>query len=450
MKRLMHDRYTDEALAAIEARLHRIYKKAADEMTRKAQAFYERLAERDLAMRRRVASGAITQAEYETWLRRQMLTGRISEDMRDTLAGQITDTNVSAAAYVNGQLPEIFAVNHNYEAYGLERTYGDLSFTLYDAETVRRLITQSPELLPEISERLAVDIPLDLRWNREKIVDVITSAILQGKTIPQIAGELETVVGMNEGCAIRNARTAVTSAQNAGRQASYEHAAEMGIAVRKRWVATLDGRTRHSHRAMDGVTVAYNEPFVTPLGSVMQYPGDRDGKAGDVYNCRCTVRTVEKPGIEAEGRKRRVRDPVTGKNVVVSDMTYAEWEKWVRKRGSTADIGLQFFAKIDPRKIADYALSPENSDGKAKGFEIALGYTRENADALLADILKHFDVDKLRDNGYNGYGKRFELIMRLKGPNGKEANVLTAWFLEKGASEHRLTTLHITEKEADL
>lgn len=323
-----HDRITNEALTAIEARLHRIYKKAADEMTRKAQAFYERLAERDLAMRRRVASGAITQAEYETWLRRQMVTGRINEDMRDTLARQVTDTNVSAAEYVNGQLPEIFAVNHNYEAYGLERTYGDLSFTLYDAETVRRLITQSPELLPEISERLAVDIPLDLRWNREKIVDVITSAILQGKTIPQIADALETVVGMNEGCAIRNARTAVTSAQNAGRQASYEHAAKMGIAVRKRWVATLDGRTRHSHRAMDGVTVAYNEPFVTPLGSVMQYPGDRDGKAGDVYNCRCTVRTVEKPGIEAEGRKRRVRDPVTGKNVVVGDMTYPEWERW--------------------------------------------------------------------------------------------------------------------------
>ena len=323
-----HDRFTDEALTAIEARLHRIYKKAADEMTRKAHAFYERLAERDLAMRRRVASGAITQAEYETWLRRQMVTGRINEDMRDTLARQVTDTNVSAAEYVNGQLPEIFAVNHNYEAYGLERTYGDLSFTLYDAETVRRLITQSPELLPEISERLAVDIPLDLRWNREKIVDVITSAILQGKTIPQIADALETVVGMNEGCAIRNARTAVTSAQNAGRQASYEHAAKRGIAVRKRWVATLDGRTRHSHRAMDGVTVAYNEPFVTPLGSVMQYPGDRDGKAGDVYNCRCTVRTVEKPGIEAEGRKRRVRDPVTGKNVVVGDMTYPEWERW--------------------------------------------------------------------------------------------------------------------------
>lgn len=135
---------------------------------------------------------------------------------------------------------------------------------------------------------------------------------------------------MDEAAGIRNARTAITSAQNAGRQASYERAAAMGIQVTKRWMAAMDGRTRDSHRHMDGVEVPYNKPFVTPLGSVMMYPGDFRGKAGDLYNCRCTMRTVEKPGIEAEARKRRVRDPNTGKNVVISDMTYSEWERWKR------------------------------------------------------------------------------------------------------------------------
>ena len=137
---------------------------------------------------------------------------------------------------------------------------------------------------------------------------------------------------MNENSAVRNARTAVTSAQNAGRQASYEHAAAMGISVRKRWVATLDKRTRDSHRHMDGKEVPYDQPFHTDLGSTMMYPGDRNGLPGDVYNCRCTVVSVEKPGIEAEPRMRRVRDPATGNNVVVKDMTYAEWEWWVKDR----------------------------------------------------------------------------------------------------------------------
>lgn len=327
------DSWTDEQLARIEARLHRIYTAAAAEAAEKAESFYSRLISQDAYMRRKLEAGHITEDAYKEWLRRQMLTGQINEDMRDTLAAQITDTNVLAAQYITDARPEIFARNHNYAAYGLETAYGHLAFTLYDTETVRRLIVESPDLLPEISEALAVDIPVDLRWNREKIVDVTTSGILQGKSIPDIARGLETVVGMNETSAVRNARTAITCAQNAGRQASYEHAASMGIAVRKRWVATKDSRTRDSHRHMDGVEVAYDDTFHTDLGSVMMYPGDRNGKPGDVYNCRCTVRTVEKAGIEAEPRMMRVRDPKTGRNVVVKDMTYTEWERWVKSRG---------------------------------------------------------------------------------------------------------------------
>ena len=326
------DLWTDEQLARIEAQLHRLYSAAAVETAARAEAFYSRLTERDAEKRKKLEAGQITPMEYHAWLYRQMLTGKINEDMRDELAGQITDTNVLATEFINSKRPEIFAYNHNYAAYGLETTYGNLAFTLYDAATVRRLIVESPDLLPEIPEALAVDIPVDLRWNKEKIVDVITSAILQGKSIPEIAGDLERVVGMNENSAVRNARTAVTSAQNAGRQASYEHAAAMGISVRKRWVATLDRRTRDSHRHMDGKEVPYDEPFITDLGSVMMYPGDRNGKPGDVYNCRCTMRTVEKPGIEAEPRMRRVRDPATEKNVVVKDMTYQQWERWVKDR----------------------------------------------------------------------------------------------------------------------
>lgn len=49
-------------------------------------------------------------------------------------------------------------------------------------------------------------------------------------------------------------------------------------------------------------------------------------------NCRCTLRTVEKPGIEAEPRKMRVRDPKTGRDVVVNEMTYEEWKRWVKAR----------------------------------------------------------------------------------------------------------------------
>ena len=130
-------------------------------------------------------------------------------------------------------------------------------------------------------------------------------------------------------------RTAATAAQNAGRQDTYEKAAAMGIEVRKRWIATKDFKTRHSHAMLDGVTVDIDKPFISELGSKMMFPGDNTGaKAADLYNCRCTMRTVEKEGIEAEPRQIRVRDPETGRNVVVNEMTYTEWLEWVERRGS--------------------------------------------------------------------------------------------------------------------
>lgn len=323
------DRLTEEALAHVEARIARIYGQAAAEITEKAAAHYRDLERKDVAMRARLERGEITEQDYRNWLSGQMLVGQINEDLRDNLAAQLTGTNELAAAFVNDSRLDVFAINHNYSAYGLETTYGNLSFTLYNAEAVRRIIVDNPDLLPD---PVSIDVPLDQRWNREKIGDVIASAILQGKSVPKIARDLEIVVGMNKSSAVRNARSAITGAQNAGRQASFAHAAEMGIDVRKRWVATKDSRTRDSHRDLDGTVVPWNEPFHTILGSVIMHPGDRNAKPGDYYNCRCTMRTVEKPGIEAEPRMMRVRDPKTGKNVVVSEMTYKQWERWVKRR----------------------------------------------------------------------------------------------------------------------
>ena len=46
---------------------------------------------------------------------------------------------------------------------------------------------------------------------------------------------------MNRASTIRTARTSVTAAQNAGRMDSYHSAEEMGIKLKKEWLATLDG-----------------------------------------------------------------------------------------------------------------------------------------------------------------------------------------------------------------
>ena len=135
---------------------------------------------------------------------------------------------------------------------------------------------------------------------------------------------------MNKSSAIRTARTAVTGAQNAGRMDSYVAAEKMGIKIKKSWLATIDGRTRHSHAMLDGQTVDIDKPFKVD-GEEIMFPGDTSAPGYLVYNCRCSL-VADVDGVDTSNAKRRVRNQETGKNEVVSDMTYSEWAGWKNKQ----------------------------------------------------------------------------------------------------------------------
>ncbi|MBQ1985380.1 MAG: hypothetical protein II230_03625, partial [Clostridia bacterium] len=314
---------TDELLADLERRVHSAYNAAHGDLEKVISNYFADFQERDKKMLELLNAGEITEEKYKQWRLAQIGRGERYKELQKKIADRMLNANQTAVAYMNDATPGIYSLNYNYSAYTIEQANEGVDFTLYDEQTVRRLVADDPELWP----RPRIDIPADQLWNKQNVRNAITSGILLGESVGKIASRLERVTDMNRNAAIRNARTAVTGAQNAGRQASYERAAEMGIKVRKKWVATIDNRTRHSHAALDGKIVAYNEKFRSILGSEMMYPGDREGKPADVYNCRCTVSAAEKDGIEAEPRMRRVRDPVTGRNVVVPDVTYSEWVK---------------------------------------------------------------------------------------------------------------------------
>lgn len=324
---------TDKELAKLERKITRVYSMARDELQETVTAYFERFKELDEAKKAAMEAGEITREQYLAWRKTTMLRGRRWEALRDKLADRMLRANEVAAAYVNDTTPGVYSLNHNYTAFNLEKNHGSLDFILFDEQTVRRLIVESPDLLPEYPAERAVKRGIDLAWSKKQINRTVTSSILQGRSIPNIAKDLMTrVPTMERDSAIRAARTSITSAENGGRQASYQKAAEMGIKVRKRWIATKDGRTRDAHRKLDGQTVDWDEPFTSELGKI-RFPGDPTAKPANTWNCRCSLRTVEKEGVEAEPRMIRVRDPKTGKNVIVNDMTYSEWEEWVKSRG---------------------------------------------------------------------------------------------------------------------
>lgn len=321
---------TDAELAKLEQRIAKLYKEAADELTDTVKAYFEQFEKRDAAMKEKLDAGEITEQQYKQWRLAQMGRGKRFTALRDKVAERYTDANATAVAYVNDATPGIYSLNRNYAAYKIEQVSDKADFTLWDEQTVKRLIVEQPDLMPYYPPQRALQRGIDLKYGKKQITASVTSSILQGKSIPKIANDLQSrMQDMNRTSAIRTARTAVTGAQNAGRLDTYRAAQDMGIKLKKQWLATLDGRTRHAHAMLDGQTVDVDKPFKVD-GYELMYPGDTSAPGYLVYNCRCT-QIAEVDGEDTSSGGRRARNPKTGESVLVGDMTYAEWAGWKKQ-----------------------------------------------------------------------------------------------------------------------
>lgn len=328
---------TDAELSKLERRIAKLYKEAADELTDTVNAYFEQFEKRDAAMKEKLDAGEITEQQYKQWRLTQIGRGNRFIALRDKVAERYTNANEVAIAYINDATPGIYTLNRNYSAYTIEQVSSSADFTLFDERTVKRLAMEQPDLMPYYPKDRALKRGIDLAYGKQQITANVTSGILQGKSIYRLADDLQkSIRDMNRTSAVRTARTAVTGAQNAGRMDAYTAAEKMGIHVRKQWLATLDNRTRHAHAMLDGQTVDNDKPFKVD-GYEIMFPGDASAPGYLVYNCRCTLIAALDDVPKAPNPLRRARDPETGKSILVSDMTYAQWESW--KEGATQNAG---------------------------------------------------------------------------------------------------------------
>ena len=305
------DKETDKILAELEARIVEVYDKAQSEVEKAASDYFASFKDRYEKEYEAFMDGKYTPQQFAAWYQAQVGRGERWEHLRDKLAQRLTDANKVAAAYVNDTTPGIYSLNANYQAYEIYQNTG-VDFALVDESTVRRLLMSDElDILP-----LNLNVEESERWNAKQLTNALTSGIIRGQSIGKIADEFQRVTNMDRTSALRNARTATTGAQNAGRQDTYNRAAEMGIEIEKEWIATEDSRTRESHAEMDGVRIKYSETF--PNG--LEYPGDPSGPPEEVYNCRCTVRAII-PKYNGEQRESHIE----GHEGLHTKESYKEW-----------------------------------------------------------------------------------------------------------------------------
>lgn len=348
---------TDEILAEMEAEIYGIYEQASREMRGKAEDYLDWFRKSDREIYNQFKAGEISKYAYQQARLTHLMTGNHYRAMAAVLAEDMIHAQQIAASVINGHLPEVYAVNHNYGTYMIEHgTRIDTSYELYDAPTVERLIRDKPDLIPV---QAIVKIPEAERWNMTQVSSIMTQSIVQGEDIPTIASRISSELPTrNRNAAIRDARTMTTSAQNGGREDAYKRAAGMGIEFKERWVATLDGRTRHAHRLLDGQKKPVGGMFKVD-GYELEFPGDPKAPPYLVYNCRCTT-IAEDSDMGLSGNF--TEDGFVFHDDILGDQTYEEWK---------ADKGNSVFSKSDRNKKKDYDQYYEYRDTLGKKSTLA-------------------------------------------------------------------------------
>ena len=303
----MH-KQTDRELKMLEKRLQTEYKQAYEEISKKLERMSKSFQKKDAEKRVLLSNGDITQQMYTTWRQEQMMKGGRLYAIQKSLAETMVKANVASMDIINAQTNNVFAENANYAGFEIEDGFHlSTAFSLYDQNTAR-ILADAEGLHKKIN------IKKDTTWNTQKVSSAMLQSVLQGETIPQMARRLKKVTDMNYNSAVRNARTMITGAENAGRLQGYRDMAEYGLHAKKVWMATLSGKTRDSHRLVDNETVEIDDTFSNGL----MYPGDPDGEPGEVYNCRCTM-IAQTTNLEPWAEKRWSDLP--------AGISYEEWKE---------------------------------------------------------------------------------------------------------------------------
>ena len=219
------------------------------------------------------------------------------ETLQSMLQSKVYQKNYQTALkkQVNGIYDTMLEKEFKTVSEYIERCYEDgFLGTLYDLQGQgvplcfpldQEAMVRAVQLDSKISQGLYSRLGEDVTELKKKITAQVSRSISTGMTFKQMAQQLAGYTNIGYNNAVRIARTEGHRVQcQSGMEACYK-AQEKGADVVKQWDSTLDARTRDSHATVDGEIRELDKEFSNGL----MFPGDPDGEAAEVINCRCAL-----------------------------------------------------------------------------------------------------------------------------------------------------------------
>lgn len=191
--------------------------------------------------------------------------------------------------------------------------------------------------------------------------------ISAGLSYGELARNLNAItrIGLNK--AMRIVRTEGHRIQQEGQFQAQHQAKKAGADIVKQWDSTLDGRTRPTHRKLDGQIRELNEPFEAE-GKKAMYPGGF-GRPEEDINCRCTMLQRAAWALDEDELKTlQKRAAYFGLDKTKEFEAFRE--KYLKAIHSAGKNGIiktdkQFGKKIG-KHAQDYGLNPSDSKDREK------------------------------------------------------------------------------------
>lgn len=244
----------------------------------------------------------------------------------------------------------------------------------------------------KLSKDLYTSLGVDINKMKKSVTGAITRGIASGATHDEIARNISFSTNAPLGRAKTIAQTESHRVQQASTYDSQKAAKAKGASIVKQWCSTLDGKTRSTHRKLDGQIREIDEPFEAN-GKKAMYPGDFGDPAEDC-NCRCTSLQRAVKALDAdELNTLKQRAEFFGLDKTES---FAEFKNKYLKAAETLE-NTEKSDIISSGAVSGAYNNTNDPDGKKRDAHADLYYTElrnSSKDAFVSAVSKYAAVDE--------------------------------------------------------
>lgn len=303
-------------------------------------------------------------------------------------------------------------------------------------------VIKAVQLDSKISNGLYSALGMDTKRLKKNITQEISRGIASSLSYSDISRNLKNTSGVPLYNAKRIVRTESHRIQQQSAEDSRHIAKSKGADIVRMWDAALDGRTRDSHRRVDGEIRELDEKFSNGL----KFPGDPSGSAAEVINCRCVALTRARWALDdGELQTLKERAEYFGLDKTKNFEEYKEKyltaaDKVAAQKPDVSATTQKLSASMDKADYEEYRKLVEGNPDIAKLYSKAdqisnisasasNGYYQPSSNSLVYS----YPQQRYIDNGMSKYetlaheyGHFFDVMVKYSTTSYKEADALNA------------------------